>query len=38
VELLSEAGIDVYSSQFWQGGFDVLEQMIGQLESLPIPE
>ena len=38
VELLSEAGIDVYSSEFWQGGFDVLNEMIGQLESLPIPE
>ncbi len=38
VALLAEAGIDVYAAQFWQGGFDVLIEMIQQLESLPIPE
>lgn len=36
VEILSEADIDVTDANFWQGGFDVLEGMIEELESLPI--
>jgi len=32
--ILSEAGIDVASAQFWQGGFDVIADMIDQLETL----
>lgn len=36
VDILSEADIDINQSQFWQGGFDVLEGMIAELESLPI--
>ena len=32
--ILSEAGIDVASTQFWQGGFDVIADMIDQLETL----
>ncbi len=35
-QVLSEAGIDIYSADFWQGGFDVIDQMIDQLENLPI--
>ena len=35
--VLSEAGIDIYRAEFWQGGFDVINQMIDKLESLPIP-
>ena len=35
-EILSEAGIDIESADFWQGGFDVIERMIEELESLPI--
>jgi oligoendopeptidase F len=34
VQILSEAGVDVYQSSFWQGGFDVVEGLIGQLENL----
>ena len=34
VRVLSEAGIDVYSKQFWQGGFDVIRGLIDQLEGL----
>lgn len=36
VQVLAEAGIDVYSAEFWQGGFDVIDQMIDQLEALPV--
>lgn len=34
--ILSEASIDIYSPAFWQGGFDVIEAMIQQLEALPV--
>ena len=34
--ILSEAGIDIFSKKFWQGGFDVIESMVKQLEGLPI--
>ncbi len=32
--ILSEAGIDMTSAEFWQGGFDVIADMIHQLEAL----
>ncbi|MCD6135322.1 M3 family oligoendopeptidase [Candidatus Bipolaricaulota bacterium] len=34
-EILSEAGIDITSSAFWRGGFDVLQGMIDELKGLP---
>jgi oligoendopeptidase F len=33
-EILDEAGIDTASEAFWQGGFDVIAEMIQELESL----
>jgi oligoendopeptidase F len=33
-DILAEAGIDMADSAFWQGGFDVIAEMIGQLEML----
>ena len=36
VEILTRAGIDVSKAEFWQGGFDMLEEMLGELEKLPI--
>jgi oligoendopeptidase F len=33
-KILSEAGIDIRSPQFWQGGFDVLKRMVDELEKL----
>ncbi len=38
VKILSNAGVDVYRADFWQGGFDVIAQMVAQLEALPLPE
>lgn len=32
--ILGEAGIDINSSSFWQGGFDVIRDFIDQLEAL----
>lgn len=37
MRVLSEAGIDVTKAEFWQGGFNVIEELITQLEALPIP-
>jgi oligoendopeptidase F len=36
--ILSEAGIDIYSAEFWQGGFDVLRDLIEQLEAIPVKQ
>ena len=38
VQVLAEAGIDMYDMAFWQGGFDVLEGLIAQLEEIPISQ
>jgi oligoendopeptidase F len=35
VKILSDAGIDVHSADFWQGGFNVIARMVDQLEALP---
>jgi len=32
--ILSEAGIDITSAAFWQGGFDVISEFIERLEQL----
>jgi oligoendopeptidase F len=34
--ILSESGIDISSPKFWQGGFDVIESMVKELEGLPM--
>jgi oligoendopeptidase F len=36
--ILSEAGINIRDPKFWQGGFDVLEKLVSELEALPIPK
>jgi oligoendopeptidase F len=36
VRVLSDAGIDVYSPDFWQGGYDVITRMVEKLEALPV--
>jgi len=33
-KILEEAGVDIRSAKFWQGGFDVLSKMVDQLEKL----
>ncbi len=33
IKILSQAGIDVFSPAFWQGGFDVINGLVKQLES-----
>ncbi|MGZ9165304.1 MAG: M3 family oligoendopeptidase [Anaerolineales bacterium] len=33
-KILADAGIDIRSAKFWQGGFDVLSGMVDELEKL----
>ena len=33
-QIMNEAGIDIASAEFWQGGFDVISGFIDQLEAL----
>jgi oligoendopeptidase F len=33
-KILTEAGIDIRSAAFWQGGFDVVKRTVEQLEAL----
>ena len=35
-KILAEAGIDIRSAKFWQGGFDVLDGLVKELEKLPV--
>ena len=34
MKILTEAGLDITSPAFWQGGFDVLDNMISELQQL----
>jgi oligoendopeptidase F len=34
--ILSEAGVGISKPEFWQGGFNVLSDLIAQLEAIPI--
>ena len=36
VKVLAEAGIDISSAEFWQGGFDEIGRLVDQLETLPV--
>ena len=33
-KILAEAGVDIRSAKFWQGGFDVLNKLVSELEKL----
>lgn len=35
--ILQNAGIDIHCRDFWQGGFDIISDLIDQLEIIPIP-
>lgn len=36
--ILEAAGIDIYNPSFWQGGFDVIKDLVEQLEAIPVRE
>ncbi len=37
VKILDDAGINIREAAFWQGGFDVIRNLIAELEAIPIP-
>jgi len=36
--ILAEAGIDIRQPEFWQGGFDVIDGLVAQLEAMKVLE
>lgn len=36
--ILEEAGIDITDAEFWQGGFQVVDERIRELEAIEVPE
>jgi oligoendopeptidase F len=36
VQVLADAGIDITSDAFWQGGFDVIDGLVKRLEAIPV--
>ncbi len=34
--ILKEAGIDIREASFWQGGFDVIDGLVSELEKIPV--
>ena len=36
MNILDRAGVDVRKAEFWQGGFDVIAEMLEKLESIPV--
>ena len=35
-KILSDAGINMHSASFWQGGFDFIRGLVEQLETIPV--
>jgi len=35
-DICAEAGLDITKPEFWQGGFDVIKEMVDQLEAIPV--
>jgi oligoendopeptidase F len=36
MDICAEAGLDITRAEFWQGGFDVIKEMVDQLEAIPV--
>ncbi len=36
MDILDRAGVDVRKAEFWQGGFDVIAEMVKKLEEIPV--
>jgi oligoendopeptidase F len=37
-KILKDAGVDLHSENFWQGGFVEIEKLLAQLEEMPLPD
>ncbi len=36
VTICAEAGLDITQAEFWQGGFDVIKNLVAELEAIPV--
>ncbi len=36
LDILDNAGIDIRKKKFWQGGFDLISEMVDKLEAIPV--
>lgn len=36
MDILDRAGVDVRKAEFWQGGFDMIAEMVKKLEEIPV--
>ena len=36
VDICAQAGLDITTAEFWQGGFDVIKDLIVELEAIPM--
>jgi oligoendopeptidase F len=36
VDICAEAGLDITQAEFWQGGFDVIKELVEELEAIPV--
>ncbi|MBU0512227.1 MAG: M3 family oligoendopeptidase [Chloroflexi bacterium] len=36
IQICAEAGLDITTAEFWQGGFDVIKKMVEELEAIPV--
>jgi oligoendopeptidase F len=36
IDICAEAGLDITKPEFWQGGFDVISEMVESLEAIPV--
>jgi oligoendopeptidase F len=36
VDICAEAGLDITKAEFWQGGFDVIKDLVEELEAIPV--
>ncbi len=37
-DILDRAGVNIRTVEFWQGGYDVLSEMVDKLEQIPVTE
>ncbi len=37
-DILDRAGVNIRTAEFWQGGYDVLSEMVDKLEQIPVTE
>jgi len=36
MDICAEAGLDITKAEFWQGGFDVIKDLVAELEAIPV--